>query len=202
MAFDFGNILDPGGLVKKTFNPADPSKDAMGYLDQIPDVLKQYLMPYIQMGAKNTRGLNTEYGNLVNNPGQVLNQIGSGYKQSPGYQHMLQEGTTAAGNAAAAGGMVGSPQHQEQSANIAENIANKDYGDYLTNSLNLFNTGLSGKSHLGDQGFDADKELSSSLAKILGGKAQLGYEGAASQNQAFGSNMDNMIKLLTTLFAG
>ncbi|MHB9161402.1 MAG: hypothetical protein ACYC6W_11055 [Nitrosotalea sp.] len=230
-----GSLLSAGMLSNRK-NPTNPATGAMNYLDQIPNELRQYLMPYINQGQKSMGKLNDTYGNLTdlfpdiknriggmnnftgdlskqfqnlaNDPTGMMNKIGAGYKESPGFAFQRDQGLRAAQNAAAAGGYMGSPQHQQQSMELAENFANKDYGDYLNrgmgqfgmglqglqgqqgamndqlqNLLRLFGQGTSGMEHLSDMGYGASNNLSSQLANLLGSKANLAYAGQANQNQ-------------------
>src|ERR1700741_4030115 len=77
-----------GGLMGDWQNPADSAND---YFNQIPDMLKKYMSPYIDAGNKMGGLLQGQYGNLLNNPGGMLNQIGQNYHQSPGFQFALQQ---------------------------------------------------------------------------------------------------------------
>jgi len=47
-----------------------------------------------------------------NDPDGLYSKLGQGYKESPGYQFKLKQAMMAGDNAAAAGGMAGTPQHQ------------------------------------------------------------------------------------------
>lgn len=160
----------------------DPSKDAMKYLNQVPGTVKPYYDPFIQAGQRQLPGLEEQYAGLISNPGQMLNQIGSGYQQSPGYEFALQQALQGAQHSAAAGGMAGSPMAQQQSMQLANDIASQDYQRYLQNALGLYGTGLSGSQGLYNMGYGASDTLAQLLAGNLGSQASLGYAGGANKN--------------------
>src|SRR5579864_175938 len=105
----------------------DPAESANPYFDQIPGQLEKYYNPYIQRGNRAGDAMEGAYGNLINDPGGMLNKIGGGYQQSPGFKFAMQQALQGAGHGAAAGGMAGTPQHEQQNMEIATNLANQDY---------------------------------------------------------------------------
>lgn len=188
-----------------TQNPADASSP---WLSQIPDALKQYLMPYINAGQTGLNDMNQyvqrgntagntlmgQYGNLLANPAGVMNQMGSQFKQSPGYGFQVSQALQAANNAAAAGGMAGSPQEQQQIAGITNQLANQDYYNYLGKAMGLYGQGLQGMQDIygigGQMGQDifntgaqSANDLAGSLASYYMSQANNAYAGAINQNQ-------------------
>lgn len=161
-------------------NPADA---AMGSFDQIPGELNKYLSPYIDAGNRQLPGLENQYSQLITDPGGRLNQIGQGYHQSPGFQFALQQALQGAGHAAAAGGMAGSPQHEQQNMGLATNLANQDYNQWLQNALGMYGKGLGGSQGLYDTGAKTGISMGEDLASILANKAKLQYEGQNAENQ-------------------
>lgn len=173
------------GMFDSLFGGAsDPSKGAMKYLNQIPGMAQNAYNPYIQAGQAQLPGLQDQYSQLMNDPGARMNQIGSGYQQSPGYQFAVQQALQSSGNAAAAGGMAGSPQHEQQNMTLANNLANQDYNQYLTNALGLYGQGLQGSQGLYNMGYKASDSLADMLANTYGSQANLKYAGGANQNAA------------------
>lgn len=195
-------------------NPATQASKTVG---QIPGQVSPYLQPYNETG---TQALNTsqqQYGNLVNNnansvqqalsmlltnPQQALSMLGSGYQESPGYQWDLNQGESAINNAQAAGGMAGSPQHEQEAGELAENLSNKYYQQYLENVLGLFHTGLSGstdlyktglsgENNLAHLGYQSANDLASVIAQSLMQQANLQYAGQSNQNQHRGNIIGN-----------
>lgn len=186
-------------------NPADKAKP---YLDQVPGEVGQYYNPYINSGRQALGQNQNEYNallggrgdlqsilmQLLKNPGDFYNQIGQGYQESPGFQFRRDQGLNAINNAAAAGGLAGSQQHQQQAGQLAGNLAEEDYQRYLQQVLGLFGQGLQGTGSLYDRGLQGNEELnrlgygaSGDLAKTiydnLQSQANLAYSGQENQNQ-------------------
>lgn len=189
MGFLFGSSGAAG-------NPADA---AQPYLNQIPGTISPYYQPYINNGQNAMGILNSQYSNMVNNPDQIINQIGSGYQQSPGYQWNLDQGEQGINNAAAAGGYVGTPMHQQQAATLSEGLANQDYQTYLNHGLNLYGQGISGFQGFNNQGYNASNELASGLAQALTQQANLAYAGAANSGQKKGGLIGDTLGLAGSL---
>jgi len=170
-------------------NPADA---AMPYLQQIPGQAKPYYDPYIQAGTGALPEWQKQLQSLLNDPGALLNRLGQGYQASPGYQWQLNQGENAIGNAMAAGGMAGSPEHGQRAGQLAENLANQDYYNYLDKVLGLYGSGLSGEQNLQKQGFDASSQFANLLANALAGQGEYAYGGVAGENQAKSQGMNNL----------
>jgi hypothetical protein len=204
------------------FNNNNPSDDAAKYYDQIPEQMAQYYQPYIDSGKRTipkleenydslTGGLpdiNNQYSRLIHDPSGFMSEIGSKYEKSPAYQYALSEGLNGANNAAAAGGMSGSPMHQRESASIASGLAKKDYYDYLDHALNLYGQGLGGKTSLFNRGLEGRERMNDignrsatsfadNIAQSLMSRGNLAYEGSASQNQRKGQGIGNLASFST-----
>lgn len=181
MLFLGGGMLGAGlgGLFGKYKNPAGA---ASPYLDQARRDLPQYYQPYIQAGQDQLPSLEQGYSSMTD-PNAFLKQIGSGYQASPGYEWMKNQGLQATQNAAAAGGMLGSLQHERESAEMVTGLANQDFYNYLQKALGTYGAGLQGKQGLYDTSFGASTGLGENLSSLLGAQAGLGYEGQNAQNQ-------------------
>ncbi len=169
-------------------NPADTANQ---YLQGIPGMTQPYYQPYQQAGAGALSDLQNQYKGLMS--GDVQNQLGQNYQQSPGYQRALQEALTAGTHAAAAGGMLGSPMHQQQNMQLAGDIASKDYGDYMNRQMGLYGLGLGGEGDINKIGYGANKEMADMMANLQAMQAQYGYAGQAGQNQAKGKGWGDLI---------
>jgi hypothetical protein len=167
----------------------NPGDAGINYLNQIPNTIKPYFQPYMDAGKSMIPGLESQYSQLVNNPGLMMNQFGQGYQQSPGFKFQVDQATRAANNAAAAGGMVGSPMEQQTLAGTVNNLANQDYWDYLNQVLGMYGHGLNGMSHMYDSGLMASSDLANGLAQALSAQAQMAYNGQMAQNK---SNSDSI----------
>ena len=167
-------------------NPAD---SAMPYLDKIPGTITPYFQPYISAGKDSMSTLMDQYNQLLSNPSDMLNKVGEGYQKSPGYDYQLREGLDAANKAAAAGGMLGTAAHQQDATQVAQDISNKDFEQWLQHALSLYGRGLSGEEGINQMGFNASTGLADDLAANLGNQAGTAYQSTANQNAANGDFM-------------
>lgn len=180
-------------------NPYDSAK---GYYDQIPGTMSPYFNPYIDAGRSALGQTQGQFGNLINDPSAMYNKIAGGYHQSPGFQWQMGQGMNAAGNAAASGGMAGSPQHQQQAATMAEGLANQDFQNYMSQALGLYGTGLSGMQNINQMGYNASNELAGGLSNNLMNQGNMAFAGQAAQNQSRGSSWGNIFGGLGSLIGG
>jgi hypothetical protein len=155
-------------------------------MEQIAPTMERYLTPYAEAGERAIPTLESQYSRLLGDPGAVMGDIGAGFQQSPGYQWQLDQAMKAANQAQSAGGMLGSPQAQQEAAEMATGLAGQDYYNYLGNALNLFGSGLTGTQGLMQTGAGASSDLAESLANALASQAQLEYAGQTAENQAQG----------------
>lgn len=206
---------------------SNPANGAENYLNQIPGDLNKYLNPYIQNGndaygfLKNYMNMGDSasnmlfglYGNLANNPGQFMNQLGAGFQKSPGYDWQVNQALGSANRAAAAGGMAGSPAEQQQIAGVTNQLANQDYYNYLNHVMDMFGQGTQGLSNISNQGlntgqniyntgYSASSDLANSLASYLMSQGNLAYAGGINRNEglmgglgALGAGIGNLLGL-------
>lgn len=178
-------------------NPYDAGQD---YYNKIPGMMGQYYNPYIQAGQGAMGSLQGQYGQLMNDPNAMFNKFAGGYKQSPGYQWQLNQGMNAANNAAAAGGMAGSPQHQQQAAGMAEGLANQDFYNYMSQVMGLYGTGLQGEQGINQMGFNAAGDMAGGLGSNYMNQGNMAFAGQAAQNQSRGNILGDLGSLAA--FAG
>lgn len=168
-------------------NWKDPTKKAMPYLEGMEDKMSPYFNPWINAGKEQIPGLEKQFGDLTNDPGGFINRLGQGYKQSPGFDFALKRALGGANQAAAAGGMAGSPQAMEWSENIGTDLASKDFNNWLKNALGAYGTGLEGQEKLFGTGAEMGKDFGQSLGNVELQKALLKYMGQNAENQREGS---------------
>lgn len=161
----------------------DPSKEANKYYEQIPETIKPYYDPYINAGNNALPLLQQQYLGLMNNPGEMLNKMGSSFQQSPGFKFALDQALSAAGRGSAAGGMAGSPMHEQQNMGIAQGLANQDYYNWLGNVTGLYGQGLSGEQGMAGLGANAASALASQLAQNKAQQGNLAYQGQQYKNE-------------------
>jgi hypothetical protein len=179
-------------------NYKNPADSAMGYMNQIPGQLNQYLSPYINAGKEQLPGLQNQYNSLMSNPGGKVNEIGQGYHESPGFQFALQQALQGGNHAAAAGGMAGSPQHEQQNMGVATGLANQDYNQWLQHALNSYGQGIQGSQGLYNTGAQTGMAMGQDMASVLAQQAGLAYQGQNAENQHEGGMWGSLMGALGT----
>ena len=162
---------------------AEAYREGLGYLKTIPDILSRHFAPYEQAGSRSLPKLEGEYQRLLSNPNDILNNLGSGYKNSPGYKFRADEALRGIDRASAAGGTLGTPMHQRQSAELAGNLADQDYYPYLANALRLYSSGLGGLGGMAQMGYNAASTLGEDIANSTASMANLGYSHGSNEAQ-------------------
>lgn len=176
-----------GGAIGGMLSPwSNPAKKASGYLDEIPGIEQFYMAPFYGTGKESMLSANEQFKKLLADPGGFMNQIGQGYQKSPGFDFAMKQALQGAGHAAAAGGMAGSPQHEFQNMDVATQLGNQDYNNWLSKALGMYGAGLEGEMGMGKMGFDAAKELADSINASRMQKAGLEYQGQNAANQRAG----------------
>lgn len=198
----FGGIAGLFGDKKKD----NPANAAMPYLNQIPGTLNPYFQPYINAGQRVSPELEALYGRLSKNPGDVYNELGAGYKQSPGYQLRLKEALQAAGNAQAAGGMLGTPLHSALAGRIGEQVAGDDFEKYINHLWDMMKGGIGGQQGIANQGYEAGTRYGENIGNLLGTQADVAFKGKAGENQSRQQDRSNIFsgagQALPWLFGG
>ncbi len=179
----------------------NPANNAMPYLNQIPGQTQQYNQPWFDAGKNALPGLQDQYNQLLNDPGGKMNQIGQSFQQSPGFKFAMDQALQGSGHAAAAGGMAGSPQHEQQNMQLATQLGNQDYNNYMQNALGMYGQGLSGEQGLSQQGQQSGQSMADMIAQTLAQQAQLSYTGQQNQNQQNSSMWGNIGKGIGALSA-
>lgn len=191
-----------GGLYNLFSGGPGIAKEANKYLNQIPGAMQPYYQPYMGAGKNALGQLMGQYGQLTGSTGDVYNKLAGGYQQSPGFQQAMKQAMTGVSNQAAAGGMLGTPQAQLQSADVAGGLAQKDFGDYMSRMMGLYGTGLQGLSGINQMGFGASTDYANMLGNVLGQQAQYGAMEKSMRNQQRGQGMGQLFGGLGTLAAG
>lgn len=171
-------------------NPADQANQTLG---QIPGKINGYYQPFFDAGKSELPGYQDMMNKLMSDPGGFINSLGKGYQQSPGYQWNLGQGESAINNANAAGGMLGTPQHQQQAGQLASNLANQDYNQWMQNAMSAFGTGTKGAGDIVSGGQKAGGSLADAIAQVLGQQAQYQYAGQAGQNAGQSQSAGNIL---------
>lgn len=183
-----------------TYN--NPSDAAAPYYDKAISSVDQLVAPYNQRATDVYKPMTQSYLAQLYNPASVVNTIGSTYQASPGYDWQLNQGEQAANNAAAAGGMAGSLQHQQNAANIATNLANQNYWQYVNNALGQYNLGQSGLGSIYNTGANAAQTAANQYGQIYGAQANNAYAGANNSNQSMGGGIASLLGSVGGLLGG
>lgn len=165
------------------FHPKNPANEANQYISQIPGQVSPYFQPYIDAGKRSIPSLEEQYNQLLTNPSDKLNQFGQGYQQSPGFQFALQQALGSVNGRAAAAGMAGSPQNNQQDMEVATQLGNQDYYNYLNHVTDLYGKGLSGEQGLYSGGQGSSTNMANSIAQTLAQQGNLAFQGQRQQNQ-------------------
>ena len=187
------------------FTGTNPANAANPYLNDIPGQMNSIYGPWINQGMNATQPyqqggqwaggqLQGQLGNLMNNPTGMFNQWGSTYQSSPGYNWEVGQSMMGVNNAAAAGGMAGSPEEQQNMASTVGNLANQNYWQYINEAGNLYGQGLQGAQNMYGIGAQTANNMYSTGANMAGqygnalntnleNQANLNYAGQINQNQ-------------------
>lgn len=187
------SFLDPFGV----FDRKDPAKDANRFLDKIPAVGEKYYNPYIERGNRAGSVLEGEYGKELN-PTSFLDELMKHYSLSEGAKYERDELGRGIGATAAAGGYAGTPEHQKEYGELADQIMSKDMQQYLQNALNIYGTGISGEQDLFGKGFTASGDLADLLGGNLSSKAGLAFQNDTQSNANKNALWSALAKALST----
>lgn len=173
-------------------NPADA---AMPYLNQIPGQTQGYQQPFFDAGKNQLPGLQDQYSQLMNDPGGRMNKIGESFQQSPGFKFAMDQALQGGNHAAAAGGMAGSPQHEQQNMQLATDLGNQEYNNWLKNALGQYDMGVQGAQGMANQGQQAGQSMADMIAQTLAQQGNLAFQGQQQQNQNKTDMWGNALKL-------
>lgn len=165
------------------FGGKNPADSAMPYINQIPGQTHQYFDPYIQAGKNQLPGLSDQYSQLMNDPGGRMNKIGESFHESPGFKFAMQQALQGGNHAAAAGGMAGSPQHEQQNMQLATDLGNQEYNNWMQNAMGMYGEGLHGSQGMANQGQQAGQSMADMIAQTLAQQGNLAFNGQQQQNQ-------------------
>lgn len=178
-------MVNPIGTMQKGFN--EPYEKAGQQIGKIEPMLHQYYDPYVEYGQRAMPTLEEQYAQLLGDPGGMYASMGQGFQESPGYQFSMDQAMNAGNQAMGAGGMLGTPAHQQQNMGYAQGLANQDYQNYMNQMMNMYGKGLSGTEGQLSQGYQASTGMSDNLSGLYGTQANLGMSQAAARNEMIAS---------------
>ncbi len=164
-------------------NGKNPANAGNKYISQIPSQTQGHYQPWEDAGKNMLPQLQDQYGQLMNDPGGKYNQIGESFHQSPGFKFAMEQALNATGNNAAAGGMAGSPAHMQGNQEMATNLANQDYYNYMGGATDLYKQGLNGGQTMSNQGQQAGQSQADMIAQTLAQQGNMAFNEQQQKNQ-------------------
>lgn len=180
---------------------SNPANAAQPYFNQIPGQTSGYYQPYINAGQQAIPRLQGEYDSLLSNPGAKLNQIGSEFHQSPGFKFALEQALGSVNRRNTANGMGGSPMNDQQDMELATQLGNQDYYNWLNHGTDFFEKGLSGEQGLATGGLAAGGSLADMIAQTLAQQGNLAFRGQQEDNSRNNSTLGGIGKAIGALSA-
>ena len=174
--------------LNESFFP-NAAKAGMPYLEENPAIYHEYYDPYVDWGKQVMPELSGQYENLLKDPSGMRDWLTKDFQTNPGYQFQMDQMMNAGNNAAAAGGMLGTPMHQQQNMGYAQGLANQEFNNYLSQMLGLYGQGLEGTQGMFDTGYNASMGLAGQLGNNNNSMAQLAYSGQNNANKSTGGLM-------------
>ena len=174
-------------------NPAD---EAMEYTSQMEEMLTKYLGSYMEHGKNAGDALFREFMMLLNNPQGQYDELTAGFEESPGYEYNYNQSMNASNSAAAAGGMLGSPAHQQAASEQATQNANQEFSNYFDDMLNLYMTGIGMGQDFYKTGYGASSQMADTMAQNLWKEAQLAALGTMGRNSKQGNILGGVVGIV------
>jgi len=172
-------------LVDGIFNGGASASDAaMEQYNKIPGVYDKYLSPYINRGDQAYDKYNASLDSMMANGGvDFVNSIYNQYDESPAYKFAAGQATDAAGNAAAAGGTLGTGAHQAQLADYIQGLSSRDQEGFFNRSMGAYNKGMQGQSDIMTNGYNASNSMAQGLAGNYQDMGSLAYNKQEAQTR-------------------
>lgn len=169
--------MNPSDIFSALFGGGNNAPQAaMNNYNQIPGIYKQYMDPYVNAGQHELGGYQNELNKMMSDPQGYIQNIMNGYHPSAQYQNQVHQATTAANNAASAGGTLGTGVEQNQLAGEVNNFANQDQQQYLNNVLGVHGQGMQGVGGIVQNGQSMASMLAQLLAKNQQDEGSLNYQ--------------------------
>lgn len=179
-----------------------PGDAAAPYLKKAGEDLRLYSNDYIDRGTRAQNTLEDLFKNIRENPQSIMDLLGKGYQQSPGFDWNMKRSQQAINNASAAGGMLGTPQHEQQSADMASALSSRDFGDYMQRMMGIWGTGVQGTENFANRGWDASKTLMEDLANLGGAQGAYAAQDTAGRNKGMSNMFSGAASILGPMVNG
>lgn len=124
------------------------------FIQKAMNETNQAVQPYAQFANKGS-AISQQYDQMMNDPVANLQNIRNQYQQTPGHKKALEDSIRMANNAAVAGGMLGSPLHQDNVMESAAAVNDKYERQWVDRILNRQQFGTQGNQGLFDNSMKA-----------------------------------------------
>jgi hypothetical protein len=163
-----GGVL--GGLFNNSGRPYQKASDAYG---QGFGQAQQSQQPFYNAGV-NSIGTYQDWLNKMSNPSGFVNNLMSGYQESPWAKFQTDQALRASNNQASAEGLIGSTPLAQRNADYARNISSQDMGNWMDRVLGVntqYGQGVNNVMTGGQNAANNISNLQSMLAQLQGGAA-------------------------------
>jgi hypothetical protein len=177
-------------------NPSMPYQNAANSYQQWAQQGANAMNPFMRAG----QGAIPQYqawAKSMSNPQQFVNNLMSGYQESPNAKFMQQQAMRSGENMGSASGLMGSTPLAMQMQQNAGNISQQDMQNWMNNALGvnqMYGGALGNEMNMGEQGANSMMNMYNNMANNMG---DLSYNEGAAQNNQTG----NMFSDLGTLFS-
>lgn len=179
----FGSGL--GGLLGGLFGDSGkPYDKAMEQYQQFANKAQGTQQPYLNAG----QGAIGDYQQWLQgqkDPSGFINNLMSGYSESPYAKYMQQQSLNAGQNAASASGLMGSTPLMQQLQQNAGNIASEDQNKWLQNVLGINSQYGQGQQNLMTGGQNSANALTNMYQNLGNQMGQAAYGKEAGKQQDF-----------------
>lgn len=175
------NILKFTSPAYNLFKTTNPHKEALPFLNAIPQFGKDAYQKYINQGTEAFKGL-PDYQGMAQNPMDFYNKIAEGYQPSTAYQNRFEQGMRALDATSAAGGYRGTQDDQRSRGELLNKLMGEDFQNFLANILGIQGTGAAGLENQVGRGYDASSAMADYLGSANLNLANSAFQGRAGQN--------------------
>ena len=163
--------------LSELFNPGGAYKNAANTSGQYYNQAQGQLQPYNNNGVQAGTDLQSMYQKLMN-PGKLHDEWSKGYNTSEYGKQGVEEAKTAGLDAAGSMGLMGSSAALNNIQTGANNIMEKDRGDYMKQMMDMYKTGAgigenmygTGATAAGQMGTNAMNQGDTQAGLQFGGK--------------------------------